>query len=259
MDASTPVIERPLEPRRAAIIVGASTGLGAALARKLSSVGYDLALFSRDLPRLEQLAVELRTGSDRKVFVHAHDVHDVETVPGLLQEALRQLGRLDLFIYNAGIMYQQDADRFQAEEELETLQVNLLGAVAWTTPVAERFVRAGQGHLVGIGSIAGERGRRAVPGYSASKAGLHTYLEAMRNRLSRHGVTVTTLKPGQIQTAMLEKAEAIRGPISTERAAHLAWEAIRRKRQVAFIPARWGLVSFVIRHIPSFLFRRLNL
>lgn len=259
MDASTPVIERPLEPRQAAIIVGASTGLGAGLARKLADVGYDLALFSRDLPRLQALADELRAGSDRKIFVYGHDVHDVEQVPTLLQEALRQLGRLDLFIYNAGIMYQQEPDRFQAEEDLETLQVNLLGAVAWIDPVAERFARAGHGHLVGVGSISGERGRRAIPAYSASKAGLHTYLEAMRNRLSRRGVTVTTLKPGQIQTAMLKKAEAVRGPISVERFSDLAWLAIRQKRQVAFIPPRWGLIALVIRNIPSFIFRRLNL
>ena len=193
------------------------------------------------------------------VVVRQHDVKDTGDAFPALEELSRRLEGLDLFIYNAGIMYPQDPDRYEPAEDVETLQVNLVGAAAWISPVAERFARAGQGHIVGVGSIAGERGRRALPAYSASKAGLHTYLEGVRNRVSRHGVTVTTLKPGQIRTAMLEGAAKVRGPIEPAEAADLAWRAIERGTQVAYIPSRWALVGLVIRNIPSFIFRRLNL
>jgi short-subunit dehydrogenase len=259
MSPDSAIVEKPLEPHRAAMIVGASRGFGAALARKLAAEGYQLGLLSRDEEQLKALADEIHSDFGVIVFPYRHDVKNTLEIPGLLQQATRQLGRLDLFIYVAGIMYPQDAERFEANEDVETLQVNLVGAAAWLTPVAERFQRAGRGQIVGVGSIAGVRGRRALPAYSASKAGLHTYLEGLRNRLSRHGVTVTTLKPGQIATDMLAHAAKVRGPVTAERAAELAWRAIKGRRQVAYIPSRWALIGLVVRHIPSLIFRRMNL
>lgn len=251
--------QEPLHPRSKAIVIGASSGFGAALARRLAAADWDLGLASRRLPELERLADELRKAHGVHTVVRQHDVKDTDDVLVALEELTRRLEGLDLFIYNAGIMYPQDPDRFEPIEDIETLRVNLVGAAAWITPVAERFVRAGQGHIVGVGSIAGERGRRALPAYSASKAGLHTYLEGVRNRISRHGVTVTTLKPGQIRTAMLEGAARVRGPIEPADAADLAWRAIERGAQIAYIPTRWALIGLAIRNIPSFIFRRLNL
>ncbi len=259
MSAKPPIAEEPLQPRKAAVIVGASTGFGAALARKLAAEGFDLALLSRREERLQELAGEIEADSGVRSFAYKHDVKDTDQIPELLQRIARNLGRLDLFVYNAGIMYEQDPEVYQVEQDLQTLQVNLVGAAAWLLSVAHRFRQAGAGHIVAVGSIAGDRGRRALPGYSASKAGLHTYLEGLRNRLSRHGVTVTTLKPGQMRTSLLDKAAKIRGPIDVDRAADLAWRAIKSGKQVAYIPARWALVGLVIRHIPSFIFRRMDI
>lgn len=251
--------QQPLHPRKKAIVVGASSGIGAALARRLAAAGHDLGLVSRRLPELERLAQEIREQHGVHVVVFQHDVKQTDEALPALEQLTRQLEGLDLLVYNAGVMYPQDPDRFSVAEDLDTMRVNLLGAVAWLLPAAERFERAGEGQIVGIGSIAGERGRRAMPAYAASKAGLHTYLEALRNRVDRAGVTVTTIKPGQVRTAMLENAAAIRGPIEPERAAELAWRAIRAGKQVAFVPSRWSLIALIIRNIPSFIFRRLNL
>lgn len=259
MAPNEPIHEEPLAPRRAAAIVGASTGFGAALARKLASEGYDLGLLSRNLEQLEALAQEIEAAHPVRAFPYRHDVLERDQAPRLLQQVARDLGRLDLFIYNAGIMFSQDPEDYDAERDLRTIEVNTLGAVAWLAPVAHRFAQAGAGHIVAVGSIAGERGRRALPGYSASKAALHTYVEGLRNRVSRMGVTVTTLKPGQMQTTMLQNAAAIRGPIPVARAADLAWRAIERGAQNSFIPGRWALIAFALRHIPSFIFRRMNL
>lgn len=259
MTSNEPIHEEPLVPRKAAIVVGASSGFGAALARKLGSQGFDLGLLSRRLDQLEELAQEIERAYPVHVHCYQHDVLEREQAPAMLQQIARDLGRLDLFVYNAGIMYRQDAEVYDGEKDARTLEVNTLGAVAWLAPVAQRFARAGAGHIVAVGSIAGERGRRALPGYSASKAGLHTYVEGLRNRVSRLGVTVTTLKPGQMQTAMLEKAAARRGPIPVDRAADLAWRAIERRAQVAYIPTRWALIALALRSIPSFLFRRMNI
>jgi short-subunit dehydrogenase len=111
---------------------------------------------------------------------------------------------------------------------------------------------------VGISSIAGERGRVAGPVYNTSKAGLNTYLEALRNRLSRRGVTVTTIKPGFVETRLLENAAKTFWVISPEEAAKQIHTAIARRHQTVFIPKRWLVVGLIIRHIPSFIFRRLS-
>lgn len=259
MTKPSPPIQQPLQPRRKAIIVGASRGFGAALAERLAREGFDLALLSRDLGALEELAQDLREQNGQLVNVYQHDVLEFDQVPELFERATRELGGLDLLIYNSGIMDPHDAQAFHPDRDLEMLRVNLLGGVPWLLLAGQRFRQAGSGQIVGVGSIAGERGRRAMPAYSASKAGLHTYLEGLRNRLERHGVVVTTLKPGQIETRMLEGAAQVRNPISPNKAADLAWKAIRGKRRLAYIPGRWALVALVIRIIPSIIFRRLNL
>jgi short-subunit dehydrogenase len=233
--------------------------MGAALAGRLAAEGYDLALVARRLPELEALARRLARAHGTRALAYRHDVQDTAAAPGLLETIARDLDGLDLFIYLAGVMFPHDPAAYDTENDLYTLRVNTLGAVAWCNPVAQRFARAGQGQIVGLGSIAGDRGRRAIPAYSASKAALETYLEALRNRVSRQGVTVTTIKAGQVDTDMLKGAAAVRGPISAERAADLIWRAIRGRKQVAYVPSRWGVIGWVIRHMPSFIFRRLNL
>ena len=250
---------RPLEPRQNAIIVGASSGIGAALARRLASEGYSLALLGRRENHLQSLCAEIHAESSGQAVYFVHDVLATVDVPVLFQRVCVALGGLDLFVYNAGVQYPNDPTVFSAEKDSHVFSVNLLGAVGWLNLAAERFQRVGAGHIVGIGSVAGDRGRRGMPAYTASKAGLHTYLEGWRNRLKRYGVNVTTIKPGQVQTDLLKNADREIGPISAEAAAELIWNAIRRQRDTVYVPARWALVGWVVRHLPGFVFRRLNI
>ena len=138
------------------------------------------------------------------------------------------------------------------------IRTNLLGAIAWLNQAAARFERARAGRIVGISSIAGDRGRVGSPVYNAGKAGLDTYLEALRNRLSRHGVTVTTIKPGFIDTDLLKNAPRTFWVVSADEAAAMTLAAIDRRRQLAYVPPRWRLVGLAVRLMPSFIFRRLS-
>jgi short-subunit dehydrogenase len=121
------------------------------------------------------------------------------------------------------------------------------------------FQSAGAGQIVGVGSVAGDRGRVGNPGYNTSKAGLATYLEALRNRLTRHGVHVLTVKPGFVQTEMLSAAQ---GPtpfaIPVERAVEDIWNAMRKRKQVIYTASIWRWIMLAIQHTPSFIFRRLS-
>ena len=248
-----------LNSTRTALIVGASSGVGAALARRLAREGYTLGLAARRIDRLQALCDELQHIHNIRAFAYPHDVVNTAEVPAVLDKASGDLGELNLFIYCAGVLYPNDPTVYHGAEDIFTLQVNLVGAAAWINPVARQFRQNHAGHIVGIGSIAGDRGRRGMPAYTASKAGLHTYLEGMRNRLWRDGVAVTTIKLGQVDTDMLKSADRRRNPISAEHAAESIWRAIEQRKQTVYVPSRWRWVGLAIRHLPSFIFSRLSI
>jgi decaprenylphospho-beta-D-erythro-pentofuranosid-2-ulose 2-reductase len=259
--AARPEPATPLHPRRRGIIIGASDGLGAALAHRLAREGYTLALLARSKDKLESLCNELNANLGTGcAYPYVHDVSQYEAVPALLRRIVADLGGLDLVIYCAGINHPPGGiDRYNFENDRQMIEINLIGAMAWLTPVAEMFHSARTGQIVGIGSVAGDRGRVGNPGYNTSKAGLATYLEALRNRLTRDGLHVLTVKPGFLQTDMLKAAQgATPFVIPPEKAADDIWKAIRKRKQQIYTPARWRWIMLAIRHTPSFIFRKLS-
>jgi len=260
-DSRTPA-KRPLVTRPRAIVIGASSGVGAALTRRLVLSGYLVAAVARRQEMLEDLCTSINaslpTENNQVIWPYAHDVTNFEEIPDLFQEIVQTLGGLDLIVYAAAVQPAVGAQEFNFDKDRAMINTNLLGAIAWLNQAAVRFERARGGQIVGISSIAGERGRVAGPVYNTSKAGLNTYLEALRNRLSRRGVTVTTIKPGFVETRLLQNAAKTFWVISPEDAAKQIHTAIARRHQTVFIPKRWLVVGLIIRHIPSFIFRRLS-
>ena len=260
-NSKTPA-RRPLESRPRAIIIGASSGTGAALTRRLALSGYMVAAVARRDEMLDELCQSINAnfpGADSEVvWPYAHDVTNFDEVPELFQKIVQDLGGLDLIVYGAAVQPPVDLQEYNFAKDAAMISTNLLGAIAWLNQAALRFDRARQGHIVAISSIAGDRGRVAAPVYNTSKAGLNTYLEALRNRLSRRGVTVTTIKPGFVETRLLENAAKTFWVISPEDAARQIHTAIARRQQTVYVPKRWSAVGLIIRHIPSFIFRRLS-
>lgn len=249
----------PLQPRKRAIIVGASSGIGAELAKKLAKEGYSLALLARREALLNEVCETInKEAGEIRALPYLHDVADFETVPTLLQKIVQELGGLDLFIFNSGVSLPVGLKNFDFEKDRRTTEVNYIGALAWLNPVAAMFQSAGAGQIVGISSVAGDRGRVGNPSYNASKAALTCYLEALRNRLSRYGVNVLTIKPGFVQTDLLAGAKKLFWVISAEKAAGEIAGAIRKRKQTVYVPARWRWLMLIIIHIPSVIFRRLT-
>ncbi len=249
-----------LKPPKGAIIVGASSGIGAALARRLAREGYGLALLGRRAEPLEALCAQINTEAGvLRARAYVHDVTQYADVPAAFQTALRDLGHVNVVVYSAGVLLPVELSEFNFEKDQAAMETNALGAMAWLNQAAMFFERMGSGHIVGISSIAGERGRVGNPAYNASKAALNSYLESLRNRLTRKGVHVLTVKPGFVDTPMLHAAKAKAfWVVSPEQVADETWQAIRRRRQSFFVPGRWQLVALVLRHIPSVVFRRMK-
>lgn len=249
----------PLNPMKKAVIIGASRGLGAALAKRLAKEGYNLALASRSIEDLTDLANQINTGAGEvRARVYLHDAANFKQAAELLPMMMADLGGLDLFIYNTGILNQTELDGYNFESDREMIDVNLVGAMAWLNPVAEIFQSLGKGHIVGISSVAGDRGRVMNPAYGASKAALSSYLESYRNRLSKKGVHVLTVKPGFMDTAMTKGRSGLFFMSSPEQAAQKISKAIRSGKQTIYVSSIWGVIMLIIRHIPSFLFRKMT-
>jgi len=254
-----PARPTPLRPHKRAIVVGASSGIGAALARRLAREGYLVAALSRRTDRLEALCDEInQAAGETRAVAYTHDVTEYAAVPGLLQKILADLGGLDLFVYNAGAALPTGFKHYNFAKDLQTTEVNYLGALAWLNPVAALFQSQGAGTIVGTSSVAGERGRIGNPSYNASKAALSSYLESLRNRLTRRGIHVLTVKPGYVATELTQGQKGLFWVVSADQAAADIWKAVRRRKQDLYVPGRWRLVMFIVRNIPSFIFRRLS-
>jgi NAD(P)-dependent dehydrogenase (short-subunit alcohol dehydrogenase family) len=246
-------------PWKQAIIVGASSGVGAALARRLVAAGCTVAVVARRNDELVKLRDELNRAAGRQaVIIAQHDVHDRAAVPALFQNLARELGGLDLVAYVAGVMPKVAPDEYNTEKDAEIMEVNTVGAMAWINEAAQRFERVKGGTIIGVSSIAGDRGRRGNPAYCTSKAALNTYLESIRNRVARFGVKVLTAKPGFVDTAMTKGMPGLFWLISSDRAAEIILDAARSGKREVYVPGRWRFVGVVLRTIPSFIFRRLN-
>jgi len=217
-------------------------------------------LLGRRAEELERVRAGIAAGGRGSALTQVHDVTRYDTVPALLERLTHELGGLDLLVYAAGTMYNPKEGEYDFARDRAELEANLLGAMAWTTPVAAMFEARRTGTIVGLSSIAGERGRRTFPAYSTSKAGLTTWLEALRNRVARHGVNVVTVKPGFVDTPMTRDLERKPMVIPASKAASLILAAARRGGSPSvFIPSTWWLVAMVLRHMPSRIFRRLDI
>ncbi len=265
---STATLERPTEslvraavPGKRALVVGASSGIGAALVKRLVAEGWQVAAVARRAELLDALSAEcakLPRAGGGGIVTAPHDVARAHEVPALFERLARELGGLDLVIYAAAVMPKVAKDEYDTEKDLEQLAVNVGGCIAWGNAAARLFQSQRFGTLVGISSIAGERGRKGAPVYGTTKAAMNTYLEALRNRLSECGVHVCTIKPGFVDTDMTKGMGKLLWLISADEAARLILKAARARANERFVPRQWWIVATVIKNIPSFVFKKLN-
>jgi decaprenylphospho-beta-D-erythro-pentofuranosid-2-ulose 2-reductase len=238
---------------RHAIVVGASSGIGAELVRLLAASGCRVAAVARRLPRLEALAAEF----PGLVFPIAHDVLDIGDIAATFQDATEKLGGLDLVVYASGIMPEVSPSEYNFDKDRDMVLTNFLGGIGWLNQAAIRFEKVGRGTILAIGSVAGDRGRAGQPVYNASKGALAIYVEALRNRLSAKGVRVVTVKPGPVETEMTANL-GLKNAMPVKDAAAKTLKLSGRSGE-HYLKITHRVIFAIIRLIPSGIFRRLKL
>lgn len=240
---------------RRIFITGASTGLGAALARHYARADTEIGLFARRGDLLEKLAASL----PGRTALYAADITDTAALSSIAQDFLSRFGAPDLVIANAGISVGTHGDALEDVAKLRrVLDVNVAGLAATLAAFAPAMRAAGAGTLCGIASVAGFRGLPGAGAYSASKAAAINWLESLRAELAGSGVSVVTICPGYIDTPMTQ-VNKYRMPflISAEEAAPRFARAIAARRRLAVIPWQMALVSLLMRPLPGWLYDRL--
>jgi short-subunit dehydrogenase len=241
---------RPSKYGRSAVIIGASSGIGRALAVAISLAGYRVGVVARRTDLLTQLQAELAGPSVMKTV----DVSKPEMAMPLLRELIDELGDVELFIVSAGTGFENAALAW--EPERETLAVNVLGFAAMVNVAVAHLETRGSGHLVGISSLAALRGVGAAPAYAASKAFVSNYLQGVRYRFNRLKlpVVVTDVQPGFVDTRM---AAGNRFWIaSPQTAARQIVAAIHGRKSQVYVTRRWQLVAWLMRIAPDALYSK---
>lgn len=244
------------------LITGASSGLGAEMARQFAARGHDLALCARRLDRLEELRAELLAAHPgRRVEVRALDVTDDDAVFAVVRSLHAELGTLDRIVVNAGIGKGAPLGTGRFDANRETAMTNFVAALAQAEAAMEVFRAQGRGHLVLVSSMAALRGLpQAQTTYAATKAALTSLGEGLRAELYGQPIKVTVLHPGYIVSEMNDVTEEQRPRLMARTAdgVRAMVEAIEKERPSAYVPGwPWAPLSVVMRHAPLRVFRKL--
>ncbi len=248
----------PYAPKRI-LVLGATSGIAEACCRLWADRGDSLYLVARNADRLGAVAADMRTRGAASVDTSVADLDDTASHPELLAHAINSLGGLDIAFFALGVL----GDQSEAERSFVTanqiLHTNFTAPVSLLTWLANYCAQRHSGTLAVLSSVAGERGRKSNYVYGSSKAGLTAFVDGLRNRIDREGVSVMTIKPGPVKTSMTAGMKGSGKFADVDAVAATLVKAIDKGTDVVYVPGIWRILMAVIRAVPESIFKKLNL
>ncbi|MFH1045407.1 MAG: SDR family NAD(P)-dependent oxidoreductase [Candidatus Omnitrophota bacterium] len=235
--------------KQKAIVIGASSGIGRALAKVFGEHGYAVGLAARRLELLHQLQKEIPA----QTFIKRIDISKPEEAMPALRELIEEMRGADVIVINSGINAHNVSLEWPGEND--TIKVNVAGFCAMANIALKYFEGKGAGQLVGISSIAGLRGSATSPAYSASKAFVSNYLEGLRHRVSAKNIYISDIRPGLVDTEMIKGFSRLFWVASADQAARQILRAIQQKKSIAYITRRWLLIAWLLKIMPDWVYR----
>ncbi|MCV6627393.1 MAG: SDR family oxidoreductase [Cellvibrionaceae bacterium] len=243
---------------KSVFITGASSGLGMQMAIEFAQRGYNLGLAARRMDRLEALKEQL-TSHNVQIELWSLDVKDDGAQQHVLGEAAECLGGLDIIVANAGMADTAGVGEGAFAATRETIEINVIGAMATVHHGVALLRRQGRGRMVAIGSVAGDRGLPGAGSYSASKAALGVYMDSLRLETRNENIQITLLKPGYIDTAINQDMASRPFLVDLETGGKALVDAIEKGVAVSCIPAwPWNVVSWLMARLPGPLLARFS-
>lgn len=240
------------------IILGATSGMARPFIRSLAEDGHALILCGRNVEDMEATATDCLARGARAVDIHTVDVRSPDSFAPVIAQADGTEGMVSAAVF-VGSMPEQSA--MDADPALidGTIADSFTGPARFLTLLAPLMEARGGGSVVGIGSVAGDRGRIANYIYGAAKAGFATYLSGLRNRLARAGVHVMTVKPGPVDTPMTWGMGKMPFMTTPDAVSADIRKGLRRKRNVIYTAPIWQVIMLVIRLIPEPIFKKMSI
>ncbi|MDB6103720.1 MAG: short-chain dehydrogenase [Gammaproteobacteria bacterium] len=244
---------------RRVLIMGATSAIAQSTARLLAARADSLYLVGRRADALEAIAADLKVRGAPQVGFEVLDANDLPSLPAMLARATQALAGLDTVLIAHGTLSNQKACEASGDLTVQELTTNAISTVVLLTAVAQQFEQHRAGTIAVISSVAGDRGRASNYVYGSAKAMVTVFLSGLRQRLSKCGVSVITIKPGFVDTPMT--AAFPKGALWAQPQAVAAGivRAIDRSATVVYLPAFWRPIMMIIRAIPERIFTRITL
>ncbi|TSA30374.1 MAG: SDR family NAD(P)-dependent oxidoreductase [Ignavibacteriales bacterium] len=236
------------------LITGASTGIGKAIAQKLMNENCKLVLLSRRTELIEEYLNQAQLTNNKPLILKC-DVSKKEEIVSAYKQIKEKFGKVDIAILNAGIGHHVTVENYNSQFAEETFGTNIFGIVYWVEQLLPEFVKRREGIIVGVSSLADNRGYSGSGFYCASKAAASIYLEGLRVELKPYGIKVITIKPGFVKTPMTDKNE-FKMPLlmPAEKAAHIIIDGIKKEKRVIQFPWQMVLISRLVGLLPGSLY-----
>lgn len=230
------------------VLIGASTGIGRSLAELYASLGHEMVISSRRTVLLQEIKDKY---PKTKIHVLEMDVAQTDESRLKMEEAEQLLNGIDLVIINAGVGFQKAT----YEQEMNTIDINVRGFTALAQWSYKYFAKKGNGHLVGVSSLASQTGSAYSPEYHASKAFMANYMSGLRMRSSKFNpnVYVTDIRPGFVDTPMTKQNKGMFWVATPEKAAQQIVVAIAARKKVVYVTKRYQLIALLLNLLPEWL------
>jgi short-subunit dehydrogenase len=235
-----------------AIVVGATSGIGKALSRKLIEDNYKVGIIGRRTNLLE----ELKSGNSEHYCIKTLDITDIEKTKVKLDELVNELGGLDLLIISSGVGDINKCLDFEIEKK--TIDTNVIGFTFIADWAFNIFEKQKNGHLIIISSIGGLRGSWESPSYNATKAYQMNYTEGLRQKSAKIGgnIFVTDIRPGFVNTDMA-KGEGLFWIMNVDKVTRQIYSAIKKRKKIKYVTKRWNIFAFIYKRIPNIMYDKI--
>lgn len=243
------------------VIVGATSSIAQHCARAWLAAGpVELVLLGRDAGRLERVAADLAVRAPQAAIrVETADFVDPAAIQATV-DGIVAAGLPDIVLVAHGSLPDQSTCQSDLHACREALEVNAISPVLYAEAFVQHMARAGRGTIAVIGSVAGDRGRKSNYVYGSAKGLVTRYVQGLQHRLAGSGVAVCLIKPGPTDTPMTAHMKGTGAKLApVEQVAAQIVAAVDSKRPVAYVPGKWALIMMIIRHLPAFVFNKMNI
>lgn len=241
------------------LVVGATSAIAHETARLFAADRAELFLVGRSDDKLSAIKDDVLVRGAARAETYAMDLTNLSQHQAMIDAAIETLGGLDAVLIAHGTLTDQEAAQQSIGLTLEELNINFLSVVSILTPIANYFEAQKRGSIAVISSVAGDRGRMSNYVYGTAKAGVSTFLQGLRARMQKVGVSVLTVKPGFVDTPMT--AHLKKNPLyaSPAKVGGAIYQAMKDQRDVLYTPWFWRYIMLIIIHVPEFIFKRTSM